>query len=700
MNDFVDDNSFSKSNININKEINNESYMKNEFSFNNSFNLSDVSKIELKDEIINRNNEKNNQINNYIDNIDVNISLESFFKSNNNLINKNKNINKVSYKKKLTKQDLNNIPLPLFSCIYCSNDKLSFKHLLNEIISNKYLFQTSIFDLKELDILINHNPEKNKVYQNNKLFNIIIKNTEYIKKFYNIKQINNFFKLKIFKVKSQQILLLYQNKYGKIIEKALKKKTNELYLKYVKDINNKYKVNNLKIFYSRNLLNNYSKYNLYKKYPKDVANFYNGITQKKNNVNSFNRNNLSFSRNNLSFFNLKSKSNYYNKNKINSLGKIKTNNKKNSDSIKKNSFKLVQNNKSHEENKIFLFLDNELKRKINKNDIKWEEDFYDIYNPIIDDDLLFYDKNNYNDYYNKKIFNQKNIYEKNKKINIKQNKFIHSEDNIFKNTRKYNSPKINFNRSFKDDNNKSSSFLLKKKNDLKIKFLEIKNINFKINKRYNLSNIQTPKKENKLNNSNNTPLYSKIKLKDLYLRSENKKINIRNKKIIKLNKNILINYITNIKNNFFYNRPMNTNINNKIHNISRSSTDIKNKIINIKKSNNDFLQSKNNNIISKSDKRKKYNLLLSKNNYNFNNNLFNKSLFNKSNFDLKTKPNKLQYNNKFNFFFDMKNNFGKTPIKNKIKNSIYLKRSLIELSKRPINIKFFENEKNYNNNKI
>ena len=48
----------------------------------------------------------------------------------------------------------------------------------------------------------------------------------------------------------------------------------------------------------------------------------------------------------------------------------------------------------------------------------------------------------------------------------------------------------------------------------------------------------------------------------------------------------------------------------------------------------------------------------------------------------------------------MKNNFGKTPIKNKNKNSIYLKRSFIELSKRPINIKFFENEKNYNNNKI
>ena len=714
-NNFLDDNSFNKSIINNNKEINNETYIKNEFAFNNSFNLSDVSKIDINDEKINLKNDKNNHINNnYIDNIDVNISLESLFISKNNLANQYLKVNKGSNKKKLRKEDLNNIPLPIFSCIYCSNDKLSFKHLSNEILTNKYLFQTSIFDLKELDILINYNPKKSRVNQNNKLIKIFIKNLEYINRFYNKKEINYFFNLKISKIKCIPTILLNDKKYQNIIEKEKKKETKNIYLKYIKNINNIHK-NKSKLFYSRNLENYYTKYNLYKKYTKGKSNFYNAITQNSCISNSFNRNNLSF-------FNLKSKSNYYNKNKINSLGKIKTNNKKNYknkinslgkiktnnkknlESMNKKSFKIVQDDKSQEERKLFLFIDgnNHLKRKITKNDIEWEKDFYDIYNPIINDDLLL-PQNNVNEFYNRKIDNQKNIYEKNKKSNLKLNKYIHSENNIFKNSNKYKSPKFQFNRSFKDKNNKSSSFLLKKKNDLKLKILEIKNINFNINKRYNLSNIQSPKKEYNLNNNNNSPLYSKIKLKNLYSKSEKKITNIRSKKIIKLNKNILVNYITNIKNNLFYSKSINKKIKNNIHNISRNNTDIKKKIINYNKNNFDFLQNKNcniqNDIISKSDKRKKYNLLLSNNNYNFNNNLFNKSLFNKSNFELKTKPNELQYN-KFNLFFDIKNNLGKSPIKNKIKNLIYLKKSLIELNKRPINIKYFENEKNHNNNKF
>ena len=56
--------------------------------------------------------------------------------------------------KKIKKEDLNNIPLPIFSCIYCSNDIIAFRHLIQEIITNKYLFQTSVYDIRDINKLI------------------------------------------------------------------------------------------------------------------------------------------------------------------------------------------------------------------------------------------------------------------------------------------------------------------------------------------------------------------------------------------------------------------------------------------------------------------------------------------------------------------------------------------------------------------
>ena len=65
-------------------------------------------------------------------------------------IDLNNNSDKKQIKKKLTKEDLNNIPLPVFSCIYCSNDIIAFRHLIQEIITNKYLFQTSVYDIRDI----------------------------------------------------------------------------------------------------------------------------------------------------------------------------------------------------------------------------------------------------------------------------------------------------------------------------------------------------------------------------------------------------------------------------------------------------------------------------------------------------------------------------------------------------------------------
>ena len=96
-------------------------------------------------------NEENYFLND-IEKIEKRGSLGSLkFEDFNNLLifTKNKKI-------KLTKEDLNNIPLPIFSCIYCSNEKLSFNHFLNEILSNKYLLLTSIYDIKELNKILSY----------------------------------------------------------------------------------------------------------------------------------------------------------------------------------------------------------------------------------------------------------------------------------------------------------------------------------------------------------------------------------------------------------------------------------------------------------------------------------------------------------------------------------------------------------------
>jgi len=61
------------------------------------------------------------------------------------------------------------------------------------------------------------------------------------------------------------------------------------------------------------------------------------------------------------------------------------------------------------ESDIFDFLgENYLKRKINRKDIEWEDTFYDVNNPIIDDEIIE-DQDIYNFIDNKKIKNKNKI---------------------------------------------------------------------------------------------------------------------------------------------------------------------------------------------------------------------------------------------------------------------------------------------------
>ena len=136
--------------------IKEENTNQNNYNFNSNIRLMkedelnfekslEISKIENKEEQIKQKNGNEDNIN-----INMNDISDYSFITDNEIIDNEKKTNK----NKITKEELNNIPLPIFSCIYCCNEKISFNHLSNEIISNKYLFQTSIYDLKQLDILI------------------------------------------------------------------------------------------------------------------------------------------------------------------------------------------------------------------------------------------------------------------------------------------------------------------------------------------------------------------------------------------------------------------------------------------------------------------------------------------------------------------------------------------------------------------
>ena len=99
-------------------------------------------------------------------------------------------------RKKLNKEDLKTIPLPIFNCFYCANEKIAFQKLINDNLSQKYLFCSSKNDLNIINGLINFNIKNlndNKTNKNHSIENYficllkdeIIKSSEYLKKYNN-----------------------------------------------------------------------------------------------------------------------------------------------------------------------------------------------------------------------------------------------------------------------------------------------------------------------------------------------------------------------------------------------------------------------------------------------------------------------------------------------------------------------------------
>ena len=82
-------------------------------------------------------------------------SIQLDFIKNNINCNNNENNN---FKKKITKEDLNNIPLPIFDCIYCTNEKVVFNNFINRILADKYLLLTSKYDINNINKLLLNQP--------------------------------------------------------------------------------------------------------------------------------------------------------------------------------------------------------------------------------------------------------------------------------------------------------------------------------------------------------------------------------------------------------------------------------------------------------------------------------------------------------------------------------------------------------------
>ena len=457
-----------------------------------------------------------------------NMNLEESEIQSEIMTNENNQINeeKKKSKKKRTKEDLNNTPLPVFECLYCTNEKVVFQHFINEILSDKYLLQTSIYDINDLNKLI-----LNKRLINNnkdeKLLNLVMKNTEYMKIYMQKSGIDNYFKSEIFNKLCIKVETDINRLFKHKIEDSIVRKKKDFYFKGINKIP-KNSMNNKGLFNSTNsLINNF--------------NALSGLVEpvQTNNVNNNIKNNNTIgtcSNNSINFNSLSLNNNEFNcycKDNNNMLDYIVEKIEKNEESV----------NYVDDKDLIIDFFKFDLSRKINKKDIKWENKIYNIYNPDISSDFDENDYDDENDYYNiNKISNDT----KNKSINMNINNINNKGIPINKNL-----------------SNKSMGFIKYHKN-------RGKNLIFTFNKKIDKA------KHNRKNINNNT----KEKPNNANSKSNNINDNISNDNTFNSNSNICIislndNNQTNITKDL-------SEKNYPISNITNKSVSINNIIINKK----------------------------------------------------------------------------------------------------------------------
>ena len=481
-------------------------------------------------------NKENEQKNLYIndENVNINSNIENSININNNLEDKsinelNKEIKKSknnNIKKRITKEDLNNIPLPIFSCIYCSNDYVSFKHLSNEQLSSKYYIQTSIYDMKILDNII-QKKLPGKYNQNSPLLDIIIKNTEYLKKYYLIKNTTAFFN-------NEKYKSFYLDNNLKIKYYFLKKFENFIIRKKNKDLTNK-KITGNK-YTNKNI--SYNKLSFHNNNSNSIVNdnCNNLLGNIKNNNNTFGTGtcqgtgSYSLSNNIISFSLNNNDNNNINSNNINNI--LCFNNLNILENIMEKIEKNEESENDEEGGEEFLNIfgnESQIQNKINKNNISFEDKFYDIWNPnitTINDEI-------------------ENVNE------IKVDEIKENNNNINNDFNILNNP-------LKNEKNSKNDFSKIKNN------FHINNNNYGKNVNNKLS-INKIGKIEKIENNNLQKIYSDRRINEIkqlfnyshtsYLNNnilKNKKINIKKKEVNKINFDLNKNNENQNKNNIDY----------------------------------------------------------------------------------------------------------------------------------------------------
>ena len=491
----------------------------------------------------------------------MDISLNSSINLDNESIHQlKKDINNDNnIRKKLTKEDLNNIPLPIFSCIYCSNDYISFRHLLNEILSSKYYNETSIYDMKILNKIINYQPIIDQYNNNFKLLDIIIKNTDYLKKYYSKQNYLTFYKSEKYKKFVLSNNLKIKNYFIQKFENFIIRKKN-------KDLTNK-RINSNK-YINKNISYNKLSFHNNNSIGKDnldkiFGNIKNSNTigagtcqgtgsySSLNNIISYSliNNDNNNNNNNLYFNNINAMENI--------MEKIEKNEESENDDEGGEEFLNFFGNESQ----------NQEQKKMNKKNISFEDKFYDIWNPditVIDENENKDNNNNshFNENKNKNLINKNNL---NDSINININENNNSAK--MKNSLSHlnnNKINININQIDKLDNNNNTQKIFTERKIKEIKRIfnspqnsyiqKNKNNNLTINKTKNLCNMNI--KKNIVNKTNNNFNYNEDKNNDNHITYDFFKNNLFNFKSFYINKNKnnnLLNLIKNKKNNILDN---------------------------------------------------------------------------------------------------------------------------------------------------
>ena len=438
-------------NINNNQILQSPNCINNEYFLESSLKLSEIENKE------NEQVKKLESINSYnFESISINISKQK------------PKVNIKNIKKKITKEDLNNIPLPIFSCIYCSNEKISFNHLITEIIYDKYFLQTSIYDMKSLDEIIKIKTNLYTNMRNSPLINLVIKSTEFIRHYYNKNELNKIFE-------SKKIKKIYEENYNKAYCVFIRKLKYKLMIKKRKDFSN-----------NKTCRNKFFLFNDYK------TSF-----QKQNNNSSFTNDNLTTNKNSMTNTtgtlspNIHSSLSLNNNNNDNGNNiNICFNYNNAMESIMEKIEKNEESDGESEEKFINTILgeSNHSTKRTEKNKISFENKYYDIWNPDI---------TVINEEENEPNTNKINLFDKNvkkfKKIIIFRNKkdkiysanFICKKNTCDNNIINYNI-KDNINKKLKENNNNIFSSYIN--NNIKKKNL-VNFINYKNRRRFNIVSI-------------------------------------------------------------------------------------------------------------------------------------------------------------------------------------------------------------------